>query len=564
MNSSTSTKKTISNSPKYSSTAITVKPQNFAFDPMSSAMVKTVKKPPPMINKIYSSTTNPGLFAKKTQTLKPLFNYADDEPLATRSSAALQNTNKINSNEVDQAIKLTLRLKKKTIQSSSFSSQTFPMLASLLVDELATTNKAPLDLVCVIDHSGSMSGEKIELVKESFKSLLRFLGDSDRLSIVIFDNNASRLVPLVRTTEKNKKLILSQLKNVQGDGYTDINLGMTHAFEILKQRRYKNPVTSIFLLSDGLDTLGDGAQNRVKSTLSRYNIPDDVTINTFGFGNDHDPQMMNDIADLRDGNFYFVEQLDTVDEAFVDCLGGLLSSIGQNVTITIFPEQSNVLRGVEIVKAYGEASMWAKDGNIYITKMSHVISGRQKDFVLELNIPRNTKELQDHEKLIKVASAEAHFTAIDGKPITKRAELFITLLNESEEAQEEEDDREVMKNFYRVKGASVFSQARKLADIRIYDEAKKLLQNFKEELKGCFLKTEEFIKNLIKDIEKAEEDVDPKIYELSGKHNMMESVRATMSQKPNFKSANFNLYQNSVQMSMVREVQSMKLRTKAT
>jgi len=527
-------------------------------------MVKTVKKPPPMINKIYSSTTNPGLFAKKTQTLKPLFNYADDEPLATRSSAALQNTNKINSNEVDQAIKLTLRLKKKTIQSSSFSSQTFPMLASLLVDELATTNKAPLDLVCVIDHSGSMSGEKIELVKESFKSLLRFLGDSDRLSIVIFDNNASRLVPLVRTTEKNKKLILSQLKNVQGDGYTDINLGMTHAFEILKQRRYKNPVTSIFLLSDGLDTLGDGAQNRVKSTLSRYNIPDDVTINTFGFGNDHDPQMMNDIADLRDGNFYFVEQLDTVDEAFVDCLGGLLSSIGQNVTITIFPEQSNVLRGVEIVKAYGEASMWAKDGNIYITKMSHVISGRQKDFVLELNIPRNTKELQDHEKLIKVASAEAHFTAIDGKPITKRAELFITLLNESEEAQEEEDDREVMKNFYRVKGASVFSQARKLADIRIYDEAKKLLQNFKEELKGCFLKTEEFIKNLIKDIEKAEEDVDPKIYELSGKHNMMESVRATMSQKPNFKSANFNLYQNSVQMSMVREVQSMKLRTKAT
>jgi len=428
------------------------------------------------------------------------------------------------------------------------------MLASLAVSELTSTNKVPLDLVCVIDHSGSMMGQKIELVKESFKYLLKFLGDSDRLSIVIFDDKASRLVPLVRTTEKNKETILSKLKNVHGDGGTDINLGMTHAFEVLKQRRYKNPVTSVFLLSDGLDY---GAQQKVRATLLKYKIPDDVTISTFGFGNDHDPQLMNDIADLRDGNFYFVEKLDTVDEAFVDCLGGLLSSIGQNVTIRISPEQSDILKGVEIVKAYGEAAMWAKDGNTYITKISSLISGRQKDFVLELSIPANPKELQDHEKSIKVASAEANLTAIDGKPITKKAELFITLLNETEEfKEEEEDDREVMKNFYRVKGAAVMSEAKKLADQRKNDEAKKLLQNFKEELEGSFLKTEEFIQNLIKDIEKASEDVNPIVYEQFGKHNMMENARAQMKQKVNFKSA--NCYQNSVQMEMVREVKAMK------
>jgi len=32
---------------------------------------------------------------------------------------------------------------------------------------------------------------------------------------------------------------------------------------------------------------------------------------------------MNAIAELKDGNFYFVEELHTVDEAFVDCMGGL-------------------------------------------------------------------------------------------------------------------------------------------------------------------------------------------------------------------------------------------------
>jgi len=511
-----------------------------------------ISSPNVNVNKAKSISKSPRNFHNNTSQLS--FNYADDdELLAVDPSKTQKNEAKITSDEVDQAINLTLRLKKKVIQSSSFCTTIFPMLASLQVSEVTSTNKAPLDLVCVIDHSGSMSGQKMELVKESFKYLLKFLGDADRLSIVIFDDQASRLVPLVGTTERNKAIILSKLRNVYGEGGTDINLGMTHAFEILEQRRYKNPVTSIFLLSDGLD---DGAQQKVRATLSKYHIPNDITINTFGFGSDHDPQLMNDIADIRDGNFYFVEKLDTVDEAFVDCLGGLLSSIGQNVTIKISPEQSDILQGVEIVKAYGEASMWTRDGNMFITKMSNIISGRQKDFVLGLSIPANRKELLDDEKNIRVASAEADFIAIDGKPITKKAELFITLLNETEEVKEEEPDREVMKNFYRVKGASVISEARKLADQRKNDEAKKILQNFKEELEGCFLRREGFIQNLIKDIEKASRDVNPAVYEKSGKHNMMENARAQMSQKVNLKSA--NSYQNSVQLSMLTEVKTMK------
>jgi len=481
------------------------------------------------------------------------FDYRDDEPLDNQNP---QNSENIAPQELKEASRLTLKLKKKTIQSSSFNAQTFPLLVSLVTESLKTTKKAALDLVCVIDNSGSMGGHKIELVKNSFNYLLDFLGDSDRLSIILFDDKTSRLVPLIRTTEDNKKIILEQLKDVEGRGGTDINLGIVNAFKVLQQRRYKNPVTSIFLLSDGLD---GGAQERVRQSLESYSLPHDVTINTFGFGRDHDPQLMSDIAGFRDGNFYFVEKLDTVDEAFVDCLGGLLSSVGQNVTIKISPEKSDVLPDVKILKAYGEASMWAKEGDSYITKMSSIITGRQKDFVLELEIPVNKKELQDHEKSIKVASTQATMTALNGEKITKTADLFITLLNDTEEVkEEEEDDKDVMKNFYRVKGASVLSEAKKLADQRKYDEAKRMLQSFKEELEGSFLKNEEFIKNLIKDIEKASKDVEPVVYQQVGKHNMLENVRAQMHQKTNLKSA--NCYQNFTQMDMLQEVRSKKSR----
>jgi len=52
-----------------------------------------------------------------------------------------------------------------------------------------------------------------------------------------------------------------------------------------------------------------------------------ISIQSFGFGADHDPVLMNDISKIKDGSFYYVEKLDVVDEMFVDALGGLFSVI---------------------------------------------------------------------------------------------------------------------------------------------------------------------------------------------------------------------------------------------
>lgn len=43
-----------------------------------------------------------------------------------------------------------------------------------------------VDLFCLIDNSGSMQGEKIEMVKGALKLLLNFLKDKDRLCLISF------------------------------------------------------------------------------------------------------------------------------------------------------------------------------------------------------------------------------------------------------------------------------------------------------------------------------------------------------------------------------------------
>ncbi|EGR30036.1 von willebrand factor type a domain protein [Ichthyophthirius multifiliis] len=171
----------------------------------------------------------------------------------------------------------------------------------------------PIDLICVVDVSGSMNDyNKINLLKEALLNLLSLLNENDRMCIITFSTDAERLTKLLNVgKEQNRQYIQEQIEKLTGKGSTNINNGMHLAFEVLKQRKYKNAVSSIFLLSDGLD---ENADVRVLSLLKKFDFyqnyeQDNFTINTFGFGEDHCPILMDNIAQLMDGNFYFIEEL---------------------------------------------------------------------------------------------------------------------------------------------------------------------------------------------------------------------------------------------------------------
>ena len=50
-----------------------------------------------------------------------------------------------------------------------------------------------------------------------------------------------------------------------------------------------------------------------------------TTVYTFGFGKDHDGNMLRAISEEGQGIYYFLEKKDDIPKSFADCLGGLLS-----------------------------------------------------------------------------------------------------------------------------------------------------------------------------------------------------------------------------------------------
>merc|ERR1719458_1962133 len=59
------------------------------------------------------------------------------------------------------------------------------------------------------------------------------------------------------------------------------------------------------------------------------------TINTFGFGAGHNENLLEAIAENGRGMYAFIENTDMIADTFAECLGGLVSIIGQNLKIKI-------------------------------------------------------------------------------------------------------------------------------------------------------------------------------------------------------------------------------------
>ncbi len=86
-------------------------------------------------------------------------------------------------------------------QESTKESNIFGMVtlkAPSLLSDTATEKEldelhVPIDLICVVDKSGSMQGEKISLLKETLTYIVEQMGVLDRLAIILFDTSAKNL-----------------------------------------------------------------------------------------------------------------------------------------------------------------------------------------------------------------------------------------------------------------------------------------------------------------------------------------------------------------------------------
>jgi len=332
--------------------------------------------------------------------------------------------------------------------------------------------KCNADLICVIDISGSMHGEKIELVKESLKILIDMMDKNDRLALILFENQSTIKFNLNYITDNVKKDLIDKINSITAHGGTNILSGLEKAVEILKADKKiaeENRISSIILLSDGCDNYSDeiGLGESLKKLTKGSGLC--FTLHTFGYGYDHDPKIMNKLASIRDGSFFLVEDYNKVAEYFVSVLGGCISVISNkaDLNVKLLNDKS------KIVKTFGEDNLYSYElkPSYFKTSMLQFICGKEYTFVLEINI--NEKNINIGDELLEV-----EFTYEDIIQKTKK-DKKIKYKYELKDVQYAKANEEYIRSqvYY------VLEEALKLRENNENEKAKKMLKDMEEYLK---------------------------------------------------------------------------------
>ncbi|MEH1925255.1 vWA domain-containing protein [Nostoc sp.] len=191
----------------------------------------------------------------------------------------------------------------------------------------------PLNLCLILDRSGSMHGHPIKTVIQAVEGLIDRLKVGDRISVVAFSGTAEVIIPnqAIEDPESIKSQIKSKLTASGGTAIAEgLELGIT---ELMKGTR--GAVSQAFLLTDGHGESGlriwkwdiGRDDNKRCLKLAQKAAKLNLTINTFGFGNSWNQDLLEKIADVGGGTLAHIEHPEQAVEQF-SRLFGRIQSIG--------------------------------------------------------------------------------------------------------------------------------------------------------------------------------------------------------------------------------------------
>ncbi|HEY9054596.1 MAG TPA: VWA domain-containing protein [Rectinemataceae bacterium] len=200
--------------------------------------------------------------------------------------------------------------------------------------EIPTDKLPPSNLVFLLDTSGSMDDEnKLPLLKEGLRILVKNLKASDRVSIVAYAGNAGLVLPA--TPGDKGQIIMAAVERLQAQGSTAGSQGLQLAYKIAKEQFIKGGNNRVILATDGDFNIGISSTSELERYIEKQREEGIyLTVLGLGMGNYKDARMET-LADKGNGNYAYIDNLLEAKKVLGKEIWGTIYAVAKDVKIQI-------------------------------------------------------------------------------------------------------------------------------------------------------------------------------------------------------------------------------------
>lgn len=400
------------------------------------------------------------------------------------------------------------------------------LLCRLTAPEYEPLTRPAVDICVVFDVSGSMSGEKLRLATETLIFIIRNLKATDRFSLVTFDSNVSTVIDLTTMDSRGKAKANDACSKLRAGSCTNLSGGLFEAIKLMNKRKNKAAVSSVLLMTDGMANEGiRDSQSLGQAMRKLTGDAPDYTVYSFGYGSDHDASMLKMISEYGGGMYYYIESNDLISASFGDCLGGLLSVVGQNITLEI----DALSDGYAIEEVCIKKPSKIEHGGLKATvELGDLQSEETRDVLLKVKMPSLVQAQPDAApcfsfKLSYVNVVTSSFGKVEAvAEVARPAECGVRV-----------QDPLVQDAVDRHRAATAMEEAKTRADAGDFSQARALLSGVSKEL-GARRECSAQVANLCADLDDAMDGLSSaSAYQAAGSHHLTSCAQSHGVQRSN-------------------------------
>ncbi len=171
--------------------------------------------------------------------------------------------------------------------------------------------KRPTNVYLVVDTSGSMEeGNKLVRTKEALHAFVEQIrGERDQIGLLEFASGAKNFTPIRPLAENVRSDLLGQIDQMEAIGGTALIDGVYEAADDLLSQGDSDAINALVVMTDGQENESVHSLDDLNALLERH--PDQrLVIFTIAFGSDADEALLQEIANIGNGQFRRASETD--------------------------------------------------------------------------------------------------------------------------------------------------------------------------------------------------------------------------------------------------------------